>query len=59
MLKHCIKYKGAPKFLKMPWDRLSALIFLDLTVRENTRWAKDLNSSSLPLKERIESNEKY
>lgn len=37
MLKHCIKYKGAPKFLKMPWDRLSALIFLDLTVRENTR----------------------
>lgn len=37
MLKCCIKYRGKPKFLKMPWDRLSALIFLDLTVRENSR----------------------
>ena len=37
MLKCCIKYRGKPKFLKMPWDRLSALMFLDLTVRENSR----------------------
>ena len=33
MLKCCVKYKGTPKFLKMPLDRFSALIFLDLTVK--------------------------